>query len=342
MKNKLTIKDIAIALNTTAATISRALNDHPRISVETKTRVLEFAERHHFRLNKVASSLRSGQTKLLGIMIPSAEINFFGSVVHGIESMANTEGYNVLICQTNETMEYEKKGIETFLSARVEGILVSLAKDSKDFDHFEKIKHLGIPIVFFDRYNEKLGMSSVVIDDFKGAYIATEHLLQQGYREIAHISGPLQINAFYERLLGYKQALKDYKINIKESMIYAGDLTIDEAKRGTKKIYSSNKQIDAFFAVEDFTALGIIKELKSMGKKIPHEVGVIGFANEKFDEHLSPSLSSIDQQTVKMGQEAFKLIMEQVQSLKTNSTMQIKNVKLEPMPFFRESSTRLK
>ena len=143
MDEKLTLKDIAKALNTTAATVSRALRDHPRISYETKARVLEYAGLHNFKLNKIASSLRSGQTQVVGVMIPSAEINFFGSVVHGIESMANMEGYTVLIYQTNEKKECEIKGLETFLSARVDGILVSLAKDTIEFEHFSTIKKRG-------------------------------------------------------------------------------------------------------------------------------------------------------------------------------------------------------
>ncbi len=340
MKEKLTIKDIAKALNTTAATVSRALHDHPRISYETKTRILEYASENNFKLNKIASSLRSGQTQVIGVMIPSAEINFFGSVIHGIESEANTEGYAVLIYQTNEKKEYEIKGLETFLSARVDGILVSLAKDTDDFEHFSKIKNMGIPIVFFDRNQDQLGISSVVVDDYKGAYLATQHLIDNGYENIAHITGPAHIKIFNDRLNGYKQALKDNGLKFKSSMLYAGNISIESGRAGVKKLFKKNSKVDAIFAVEDFTALGALKELKLMGIKIPGEMGVIGFANEKFDEHLSPSLSSIDQQTVRMGQEAFKLILEQIQKKRANEKAEIKNVILEPLPYFRESSNK--
>lgn len=340
MDEKLTLKDIAKALNTTAATVSRALRDHPRISYETKARVLEYAGLHNFKLNKIASSLRSGQTQVVGVMIPSAEINFFGSVVHGIESMANMEGYTVLIYQTNEKKECEIKGLETFLSARVDGILVSLAKDTIEFEHFSTIKKRGIPIAFFDRYHDQLGISSVVIDDFKGAYLATQHLIDNGYSAIAHITGPLNIKTFNDRLNGYKKALKDNGLKFIPGMLHSGNISIEAGREGVRNLLKKNKKVDAIFAVEDFTALGVLKELKEMAIKVPAEMGVIGFANEKFDEHLTPSLSSIDQQTIKMGEEAFKLLLEQIKKKRANETLEVKNIVLEPLPFFRESSNK--
>jgi len=200
---KVTIIDIAKELNITAATVSRALNDHPAISDETKQRVAEVAQRLNYKTNKIASSLRSGKSHAIGVLIPSAEIKFFGSVVHGIEQMANLHGYNVLIYQTNESRDYEVKGIETFLSARVDGILVSIAKETTDYSHFIEMKTRGMPIVFFDRAIDDLGISSVTINDYKGAFMATDHLIKQGYKKIAHIAGPQHIKLFNDRLKGY-------------------------------------------------------------------------------------------------------------------------------------------
>ena len=205
---KTTITDIARELNTTPATVSRALSDHPRISDKTKKSVHETA----LKRNKIASSLRSGRTHLIGVIIPSAEINFFGSVVHGIESVANENGYGVLLFQSNEKRDYEEKGLQNFLSARVDGILVSIAKDTTDYSHFNEIKSRHIPLVFFDRTNDDLGVDSVVIDDYKGAFMATEHLLAQGYKRIAHISGPRHLKNFNDSLKGYIAALEKNKI----------------------------------------------------------------------------------------------------------------------------------
>jgi len=339
MSYKITISDIAKELKVTAATVSRALNNHPRISKETKEKVAEVAQRLNYRPNKIASSLRSGKSHVIGVIIPSAEIDFFGSVVHGIETLANSHGYTVLIYQTNESRDFEVKGIETFLSARVDGILASIAKETLDYSHFIDIKKRKIPIVFFDRANDDLGISSVVVDDFKGAYLATEHLIKQGYKRIAHISGPQHIKIFNDRLKGYMGALQAYKIKADFDLIYTGDVSIEAGKAAIKHFFKMKNRPDAAFAVEDFTALGAMKELKDKNIKIPQEFGIIGFANELFGEHLTPSLSTIDQQTVQMGKESFRLLMELIKhkELKDNKP---RKIVLNPIPIFRQSTEK--
>src|SRR6187397_1493119 len=207
MSYKTTIIDIARELNTTPATVSRALSNHPGISEKTKQTVQLTASKLNYKRNRIASSLQSGKTNVIGVIIPSAEINFFGSVVHGIESIANLNGYNVLIYQSNEQMEHEAKGIETFLSARVDGILASMAKSTIKYDHFLEAKARNTPLVLFDRTNDDLGIPSVVIDDYKGAYLATQHLIKQGYKRIAHITGPQSVVISKIRLDGYLAAL---------------------------------------------------------------------------------------------------------------------------------------
>jgi len=333
---KVTIIDIAKELNITAATVSRALNDHPAISDETKQRVAEVAQRLNYKTNKIASSLRSGKSHAIGVLIPSAEIKFFGSVVHGIEQMANLHGYNVLIYQTNESRDYEVKGIETFLSARVDGILVSIAKETTDYSHFIEMKTRGMPIVFFDRAIDDLGISSVTINDYKGAFMATDHLIKQGYKKIAHIAGPQHIKLFNDRLKGYMGALQANKIMVDADLIYMGDVSIEAGKRAIKYFFEKDNKPDAAFTVEDFTALGALKELKDKNIKTPEEFGLIGFANELFGEHITPSLSTIDQQTVLMGKESFKLLLNMI-SKGSRDTLPQKII-LDPIPIFRNSS----
>ncbi len=335
---RVTISDIAKDLNTTPATVSRALKDHPRISKETKTKIIAYAEEVGFQINKVASSLRSGKTHVIGVMIPSALINFFGSVVHGIESLANDAGYTILIYQTNEKREYEVKGLDTFLSARVDGILVSLSKDTKDYSHFEEVKKKGIPIAFFDRTNENIGISSIVVDDYKGGFLATEHLIKNGYKKIAHISGPLHIKGFHDRFLGYKDALAKYDIPYNPELLYSGDISIEAGICGINHFHKTKVEFDAIFAIEDFTALGALKQLKELNYRIPQDVGLIGFANEKFGEFVTPTMSSIDQQTVKMGKEAFKLIINLIEAKEKNNTLEEKKIILDPIPVFRAST----
>ena len=341
MSYKATITDIARELNTTAATVSRALSNHPRISDETKKSVHLAATKLNYKRNRVASSLRLGKTHLIGVIIPSAEINFFGSVVHGIESIANLYGYNVVLYQSNESREYEERGIETFLSARVDGILVSLAKGTVDYSHFEQIKKRGVPIVLFDRTHDELGIGSVVIDDYKGAYMATEHLISKGYKRVAHIAGPRHLRNFDDRINGYKQALKDNNINFDSSLVYYGNVSIESGKEGAQYFLSLPDPPDAIFATEDFTALGVIKELKERNIRIPEDFGVIGFANEQFGEHITPTLSTVDQQTIQMGKSALNLLLDIINNNnRGNTEIQEQKIVLEPLLICRDSSDK--
>ena len=336
---KVTIQDLADELKLTTATVSRALNNHPRISESTRKSVMALAEKMNYRRNRIASSLRSGKTHTIGVIIPSAQINFFGSVVHGIESIANSNGYNILLYQSNESTEYEQKAIETFMDVRVDGVLASIAKDTQDLSHYIELKKKGIPLVFFDRTKDMINIPSVIVDDYKGAYIATEHLLQQGYSRIAHITGQLHLKIFKDRLNGYKAALHATGVPIDEALIYNGNVSIQAGKDAMDYYMNLENPPDGIFAVEDFTALGVIKAAKEKGIKIPEQLGVIGFANESFDEHITPSLSSIDQQTVQMGREAFKLLLELIYN-KEEHDLKTTNIMLEPVACFRQSSVK--
>ena len=336
---KTTIHDIAREMNVTAATVSRALNDHPAISESTKVAVRKKANQLNYRKNRIASSLRSGKTFIWGVMIPSAEINFFGTVVHGIENVASQNGYSTLLYQSNELAENEVKGIDTFLRTRVDGILVSIAKNTTNYDHFLEIKNKGLPLVFFDRSNDDLGMPSVVINDFKGAYNATAHLISQGCRRIAHISGPRHSKIFNERLRGYREALIDHQMPVEEDLIVAGKLTIECGRKCMHDLMNLPHPPDGVFAVEDFTALGAMQALKAKGISIPNEIAIIGFADEEFGKYITPSLSTVNQQTVKMGENAAQLLLKLSKKLDFYEDP-AEQIVLEPKMNFRESSNR--
>ncbi|MEO6547746.1 MAG: LacI family DNA-binding transcriptional regulator [Ferruginibacter sp.] len=340
MFKKTTIHDIGRELNLTPGTVSRALNHHPRISTKTKDLVQKKATELQYQRNKIASSLRSGKSHTIGVIIPSAQINFFGSVVHGIELLASSSGYNIILYQTEETTVLEKKAIDTFLSARVDGILASVAKETANFRHFRDLreKH-NIPLVIFDRTNDEIKVPSVVIDDYKGAYLATEHLINNGYTNIAHVSGPQHIKCFRDRLKGYQDALLKNHVEISDELVYAGDLSISSGRLAIEHFFLSENRPDAIFAVEDYTAVGIIMELKERKIKIPGEFGVIGFANENFGEYITPSLSSVDQQTVKMGQASLGLLMQMIAIKEEKLVAELPGIiVLEPILHFRDSS----
>jgi LacI family transcriptional regulator len=302
-----TILDIARELNITAGTVSRALNDHPAISYITKEAVKDAARRLNYQPNKIASSLRLGRSKIIGVIIPSAEINFFGSVVHGIEKIASEKDYSVLIYQSNEVYEYEKKGVQTFLRSQVDGVLASISKETINLDHYESIKKRGVPLILFDRSNDILEVPSVVVDDYQGAFMATQHLIQQGCKQIAHIGGQQHVTIFNQRLRGYIDALNVHNIAVNDDLIIYGKVSIESGRDCMHTLLHRNMLPDAVFAVEDYTALGAIQAIKESGKRIPEDVAVIGFANEAFGEYITPSLSTINQQTVRMGEEVAHL-----------------------------------
>jgi len=336
---KTTIQDIARELNLTSATVSRALHNNPRISEQTRKLVLDAARRLDYRRNRIASSLRSGKSHTIGVIIPSAQMNFFGSVVHGIQSMANSFGFSILLYQSEETPEFEIKAIEAFLGARVDGILASIAKGTTDFSHYEDLVKRNVPLVFFDRTNDMFDIPSVVINDYKGAYNATEHLIKQGYKRIAHVCGQQHLRSFIDRMRGYKDALKAYGHEVKEEYIYPGNISIESGKEAAEYYMGLETPPDAVFAVEDYSALGVIQGLKERGIKIPAEFGIVGFANESFGEYITPSLSSVDQQTVQMGREAFKMLIDVINENGAVTDASAKVV-LEPVLLSRKSSLK--
>jgi len=336
---KVTISDIARKLNITAATVSRALNDHPAIKEATKKAVKDAALKLNYQPNRLASSLRLGKSKIIGVIIPSAEINFFGSVVHGIEKIANENDYTVLIYQSNELYEYEKKGLQTFLRSQVDGVLASISKETINLDHYAEVKKRGVPLILFDRVTDALDVSSVVVNDYAGAFAATKHLIDQGCRRIAHIGGQQHVTIFNQRLKGYIDALNVNGIPVNDDLITFGKVSIESGRECMQKLLGGKTKPDAVFAVEDFTALGAMQVVKDTHRKIPDEVAIIGFANEAFGEYLTPSLSTVNQQTVRMGEEAAKLFFEGLGKANIYKEKPRKIV-LEPELICRQSSIK--
>ena len=339
LMQRVTINDIARELHVTAATVSRALNDHPAISEATKALVREKAEQMNYRQNKMASSLRSGKSYIWGVLIPSAKINFFGSVVHGIEKVASENGFTTLLYQSDELMENEVKGLDTFLRSGVDGIIASIARETTSYDHFLEIKSKGIPLIFFDRNKEELGIPAVVIDDYKGAFDATEHLIAQGCKRIAHISGPVHSEIFKNRMRGYTDALQNHHLPANPDLMVIGDLTIEGGRKGMEKLINLQNPPDGVFAAEDFTALGAMQTLKEKKIQIPEDIALIGFANEEFGKYITPSLSTVDQQTVKMGEAAARLLIKLSNNNNFYKEEPVKII-LEPKMIFRESSIK--
>lgn len=339
-KNKVTIHDIAKQLNTTASTVSRALQDHPRISQAMKKAVLELAEKLNYQPNSIASSLRKGHGNTVGIVIPRIDRNFFSNVIGGIEDVAAESGYNVLISQTYESEEKEKNIIETLINGKVDGLLVSLASGTSNISHFVQATEKGVPLIFFDRTTANLDVSKVEIDDFLGAHMAVSHLIRQGCRRIVHFSGPLNVSIYANRFKGYKAALEENGIAFDESLHFKLTLTREKGTQAVEHLLTLNPRPDAIFSASDYSALGAMIALKEKNIAIPDEVAVVGFANEPFADIITPSLTSVDQHSREVGQAAAKLFFEELR-LHGNPYVS-KRVMLTPELIIRDSSKKLK
>ncbi|ALI97737.1 LacI family DNA-binding transcriptional regulator [Rufibacter tibetensis] len=309
-QKKTTIHDIARELDVTFSTVARALNDHPAISAATKVAVLETAKRLNYQQNKLASSLRSGRTNVIGIIVPSLDTSFFSSVVHGIERVMNENGYSMLLYQTGESLSQEKKGIETFLQSRVDAIISSVSGEVEVREFYEQISKRQVPLLFFDRAINDLPVPSVTINDYQAGFVATEHLISQGYKSIAHFTSDQNLTIFKERYRGYHDALQKYNLPLQENMIFKGKLSLDFGKASVQQLLDQQVPFDAVFAAEDYTAMGALQVLLEKGVKVPEEIGIMGFANEAFGAFVTPSLSTVDQQTIRMGEETAHLLLK--------------------------------
>ncbi|WP_281615576.1 LacI family DNA-binding transcriptional regulator [Flammeovirga sp. SubArs3] len=314
-KAQYTMQDIANQLGISKSTVSRALKNHPDISQETKDAVNKLAEEMDYQPNSLALSLRHKKSFVLGIIVPEIVHDFFANVISGVQSVAYEEGYNVMICISNESPEQEKVDVKAMYSSRVDGLLISLTKETKDLASLQSIINKGVPTVMFDRVAEELEVSKVITDDFQGAFMATEHLINQGCKKIVHLSGPNNLAISKLRLKGYMAALEKNNIAVDESLIVPcpkGDL--DEGKEVTKGILKSGLDFDAIFANNDVSAIGAMNALKEEGKKIPEDVSVVGFGDWRLSQLLDPPLSSIEQSGFDIGLQAAKLLFEQIKA----------------------------
>ena len=317
-RHPITIKDIARILNVSVSTVSRALKDHPDISKATKKSIQDLARELNYRPNEIALSLKNRRSKIIGVMVPQLVHHFFSSVIEGVENVAYKEGYQVMIYHSDELLEREKQLTQSFMSYRLDGLIASMSKETEDFTHFQKLSQLGVPMVYFDRVPEG-DYNKVLFDDYQGAYDAVEHMIKCGCKKIVHFSAPLTMDIGRKRTLGYKDALKKYNLEVSDDLVIPCD-SYEEALKITKDILQQSPNIDGIFAVNDLTAIGAMNQLHKMGKKIPQEIKVMGFSNEISSTISSPSLSTVDQRGVQMGEEAVKLLLKNMDGIKRAET----------------------
>lgn len=335
--SQVTIHDIARILKISASTVSRALNDSPRISNETKKKIRNLAKKMNYQPNVLASNLRTGRSKTIGVVVPHINRNFFSNVITGIEDAARNAGYRVMITQSDEDYKKEIENIRALIHARVDGILISISGSTSDFKHLEQVKENKIPLLFFDRATDEVEASSVVIDDFSGAYNAVHHLIEEGFKSIAHFGGPKNIKVYKNRFEGYVQALKDAGIEINPDFIFNNTLSYENGKIAAKKIFTMDKKPDAIFSSSDISALGAIEYFKLKKIIIPDDIALVGFANEPFTSIMEPGLTSVDQHSYDIGKKVAELFLEEVSS---SENKKIKNIVLMPELIKRKSSLK--
>ncbi|RPA70270.1 LacI family transcriptional regulator [Cyclobacteriaceae bacterium YHN15] len=310
--HQVTMKEIAKKLGVSVSTVSRALKDSPELHPDTKMRVVEMAKSMNYQYNLLAQSLRISRSKVLGVIVPELTSHFFSSNISGIQDTAYKRGYNIMICQSNESYEQEKANIRTLVSSQVDGLLISLSRETKNYEHLQDLYDREIPFIMFDRVTEEIPVSKVTVDDAHGAYLAVQHLLEQGCKKIAYFSGPEDLYISKKRKEGYLEALKEFGISEKESKIYITDLTPEMNRKITLEMLQEEDRPDAIFAMIDPLAVDVMMVLKEKGIKIPEDIALSGFTNNPTSAVVEPSLTTVSQPGYEMGQIAANHLLDQL------------------------------
>lgn len=335
-KKKSTIKDIAAALGITPSAVSKALNDHPRISEKTKIAVKEAAIQLDYQPNYLSSALRKGKSNLVGVIIPRVNSHFFSSVVENIEKVLNLNGYNIIMTQSNELYAKECQEIDTLLKIQVDGIIASMANETTNLDYYQKIKS-KTELVLFDRGEEELNVDYVGIDDYKSSHLVVDHLVSQKCSRIAHIAGFKHIRIYKERIRGYKDALEKWNLETKENWIIESNLRLEDGRRIMQQLLDSPERPDAVYVAGDIAALGALQVLLENNVKVPEEIALIGFSDEPFTSLTQPSISTVNQHSDQIGKLAAEAFLERMKNPKKKS---INRIILEPELIIRQSSNK--
>lgn len=321
--NQVTIKDIARILGISPSTVSRALKDHPDINTDTKKAVNDLASKLKYQPNAVALSLKNSRSNTIGIIIPEIIHYFFSSVISGIEDVASQKGYTVIICQSNESYIREVANAKALLSHRVDGILISISKETQSFEHFLNLQEGGIPLVFFDRIAPEINADQVIIDDMEASYKATRHLIETGRKRIAHFAGPQSLLIGRDRLQGYLNALSEAGIPIDNRLIIEAD-NFEKARNAVIEMLDAEIVPDGIFAVNDLTAIGAMQTIQKRGYKIPGDISIIGFSDGSFSGITDPNLTSVDQHGYEMGTTAAEILFNRILSSEEKYIPEIK------------------
>jgi DNA-binding LacI/PurR family transcriptional regulator len=310
--HQVTIIDIARELNLSKSTVSRALRKHPDINPETKKKVLELAAKLDYQPNLLASSLVKSKSFTIGIIVPEFVNSFFPNVIIGAEEVLSKAGYKLIICHSNESYEREVENVKILLSNRVDGFLVSITQETKKYDHLKAIVTKGIPLVLYNRVCSEIDVPKVVVNDYEGAYKATEHLILNGYKQVAHIGGPTSLQITQNRLKGYLDALEKYGIKCNRDYVVHCDLSYEGAKGAAAALFDRPNRPNAIFAVNDTVAIEVIQLAKMRGINIPDELAVVGFSDDSLSKYVG--LTTMAQPVHEIGKTAAQLVLSKLKN----------------------------
>lgn len=332
----ITIKDIANALEISPSTVSRALNDHPNISAETKKVVSEKAKEMKYQTNFIAAGLRTKKSNSIGILVPHITSSFFASAIDGIQKIVSDQGYFTIICQSNEDYHNEVDQIRSLLSCKVEGVILSISSETKKYEHLETLEAYDTPFILFDRIAPGFDMPTVEANDFTGGFQAVEHLIKRGRKRIAHLGGPGLLGISKRRYEGYLEALKTYDYEMRDEFVV---FTKPEESHEAiiEKMFEDTKNgPDALFTFSDELAVEAILKLKKMGLNVPRDVSVVGFGNSNLCEIVEPTLTSVTHEPIEMGEAAAELLFKVIQN--KHIPPHLKNRKFDSRVIIRDSS----
>jgi DNA-binding LacI/PurR family transcriptional regulator len=304
-----TIKDIARKLQISTSTVSRALRDKYDVKPETREKVLELAKELNYLPSSQALGLKQKKTLTIGVVVPEIDNEFFSDAIYGIENVAFERDYHVMICQTRDSAEREERIVEKLLTARVDGIILSISSSVTDVKHLKRVMEYDVPLVLFDRISDKIDTHKVLNDDYDGALKATEHLIQRGKKRIAHLAGSQNLQIAKLRRQGYEDALKQSGLKVNENFIVESGFKREDSRRAAKALLI-DQQPDAIFCASDNVAIGALLAARELGLKVPEEVAIMGFSNLSISELIDPPLSTINQPAKEMGETSAKLLLD--------------------------------
>jgi len=312
-----TLKDIAKALGLSTSTVSRALRDTHEISAETKKIVLEYAQKINYHPNPIALSLKERRSRSIGVSLSEVANHYYAQVINGIESIAYDRGYHVIITQTHESYNREKVNIDHLASRSVDGLLISLSAETSDTSHLQHLHQRGLPMVFFDRVAAKIDTHKITANNEKGAFEATEHLIRQGCKRIAHLTSPDHLSISIERLNGYRQALAKYNLPLEEAYIKycpQGGKSRLETENAIRELMNLREKPDGIFVASDRLSIGCLVAFKKLKINVPEDIAITGFCNSDVLDLIEPKLTSVSQPAFEMGQLATVMLIDLIES----------------------------